>query len=145
MLPRLKPELTMTVGLPRSGKTTWAKDTCCPIVSPDAIRLALHGHPYISSAEPIVWAIAKLMVGALFEAGHTRVILDACNNTAKRRAEWLSRRWIRRFKVMTTAPDECARRAIADAREDLLPVIERMAEQHEPPTDEEFADDERSP
>jgi len=35
--------LILTVGLPRSGKSTWAAKKGFPIVSPDAIRLAMHG------------------------------------------------------------------------------------------------------
>ena len=136
-------ELVMTVGWPRSGKTTWAKETGHPIVSPDAIRLAIHGQAYIGSAEPIVWAIAKTMVAALFEAGHERVILDACNNSAMRRKEWLSRRWKRVFMVVDTPAVTCVERAKADGREELIPVIERMADQYEPPSNDELADDEK--
>jgi predicted kinase len=72
--------LIMTVGLPRSGKSTWAIAQGHPVVCPDAIRLALHGQPFIATAEPVVWATAKLMVASLFEAGHGVVILDATNS-----------------------------------------------------------------
>jgi predicted kinase len=34
-------QLILTVGLPRSGKTTWAKQQGVPMVNRDAIRLAL--------------------------------------------------------------------------------------------------------
>lgn len=54
-----KPTLVLMVGLPRSGKSTIARSGRVPIVSPDAIRLALHGQPFIASAEPTVWATAK--------------------------------------------------------------------------------------
>lgn len=130
--------LIMTVGLPRSGKSTWARETGHPIVSPDAVRLALHGKFYISSAEPVVWAIARIMVLALFEAGHDKVVFDACNNTKKRRDEWLSRKWKRSFVIFDAPASLCVARAVeADNRPDLVPIIERMAEQHEPVTDEE--------
>jgi predicted kinase len=135
---RIVKTLLMTVGGPRSGKTTWAKDKGHPIVSPDAIRLALHGKSYISNAEPFVWAIARTMVAALFEAGHDTVILDACNNSVRRRDDWKSSRWMRAFIIFDTATtDVCVQRARADGRDDLIPVITRMAEQHEPVTDAE--------
>ncbi len=127
--------LLMLVGLPRSGKTTWAKAKGLPIVCPDAIRLALHGQPYVQEAEPHVWAIARTMVQALFLAGHHYVTLDACNNTRKRRDEWRSKHWRRAFHVMATSVPECRRRALEDDR--VIAVIERMAEQHEPVTEEE--------
>jgi len=123
--------LIMMVGLPRSGKTTQAKKAGHPIVNPDAIRLALHGHPYIQSAEPIVWAVAHLMVESLFKAGHPTVILDGCNNTRKRRDEWKSKTYRRAFWVIPTPADVCRGRIDID-NEPLLEVIDRMEDQHEP-------------
>lgn len=130
-------KLLMLVGLPRSGKTTWAAAERFPTVSPDAIRLALHGHHYIHKTEPHVWAIAHTMVHALFLAGHDTVVLDVCNNTRKRRDEWKSSSWQRVFHVMETTAAVCTWRAIDDGRQDLIPSIERMVEQHEPVTQEE--------
>jgi len=124
--------LILTVGLPRSGKSTWATGRALPIVNPDSIRLALHGKAFIGLAEPFVWAIAKVMVRALFLAGHKTIILDATNATQKRRDEWKSSQWTREYRVFDTPKAECINRAIADNREDLVPVIERMAEQYEP-------------
>ncbi|GAF94425.1 unnamed protein product, partial [marine sediment metagenome] len=63
-------KLILTVGLPRSGKTTWARKQGIPMVNPDSIRLALHGKAFIEEAEPMIWTIAKYMVRALFIAGH---------------------------------------------------------------------------
>src|SRR5216683_5886868 len=94
----MKPTLFLTVGLPRSGQSTWARGTNTPIVCPDEIRLALHGQRFIASAEPLVWAIARIMVSALFGAGHPRVILDATNLTKARRDEWLDPGWNCRFQ-----------------------------------------------
>ena len=125
-------KLILTVGLPRSGKSTWAQKMGQPIVSPDAIRLSLHGQVFIATAEPLVWAMARLMVASLFEAGHTVVILDACNATQKRRDEWLDPRWFIETVNFTAAKETCIERAKA-GREDLIPVIERMAGQIEWP------------
>lgn len=129
--------LICTVGLPRSGKSTWAKSQAYPIVSPDAIRLALHGQAFIAQAEPIVWAHATLMVRAHFQAGHDRVILDATNTTRKRRDEWRSNEWATFFRCFFESVDTCKERARADGREDLCPVIDRMAAQLEPRGDDE--------
>jgi predicted kinase len=123
--------LLMLVGLPRSGKSTWARAEKLPIVCPDAIRLALHGQAFASQAEPHVWAIARTMVRALFLAGHETVILDACNNTKKRRDEWRSKGWRRVFRIMRTSEGVCHNRAVNE-RPDLVPVIARMADTHEP-------------
>ena len=123
--------LIMTVGLPRSGKSTWATGKGCPIVNPDSIRWALHGRPFVPSAEGFVWAIAKIMVRALFLAGHTTVILDATNTTRKRRDEWKSSKYKREFRVFNTSELECIKRAEKTNRPDLISIIQKMAEQFE--------------
>ncbi len=47
--------LILMVGLPRSGKTTRARQIDHPIVNPDSIRLALHApHPFLKGMEPFV-------------------------------------------------------------------------------------------
>lgn len=129
--------LIMLMGLPRSGKSTRARAMGYPIVCPDAIRLALHGQVFIGLAEPFVWAIAKVMVRALFLAGHEKVILDATNITRKRRDEWKSKSWVREFHISGVEAEVCVARAITDNRQDLIPVINRMAKEWEPLADDE--------
>jgi predicted kinase len=131
--------LICLVGLPRSGKSTWAKTTGHPIVSPDAIRLAVHGQRFIAEAEPFVWAIAKAMVRSLFLAGHHTVILDATNNTRKRRLEWISKDWETVFKVVDTPDFVCIERARAEGDEYIVDVIKRMSAEHEPLGEDETA------
>lgn len=122
----MRKKLIMTVGLPRSGKSTWARKQGKPIVCPDAIRLALHGHQFIPQAERHVWAMAHTMVEALFLAGHDEVILDATNVSQKRRDEWQSNQWECEYIFFDTPKEVCIERAKADGMENLTPVIERM-------------------
>lgn len=130
--------LWMTVGLPRSGKTTSAMGMKMPIVNPDSIRIALHGQRFIGEAEPMVWAMAKYMVAALFEAGHDDVVLDATNTTVKRRDEWVDERWRRMFIPMAADETECLARAARLNDSYIVPIIEKMAAQYEPPTSGEI-------
>lgn len=136
--------LILTIGLPRSGKTTWARKQGYPIVNPDSIRLALHGQRYIKEAEPFVWAIAYTMADALFRAGHEKVIVDATNNTQKRRDEWIKRFSERvneiRYKYFTVNKEDCIERAKAIGDEEIIPIIEKMDDErdwgmYEPCTD----------
>lgn len=121
------PELFVMIGLPRSGKSTWARGHGAPVVSGDSIRRTLHGQPFIRETEPWVHTIARTMVEALFIAGHKQVILDECNMTQKQRDEWVSDRWNTRFVHVPTNRYECQRRAKLTGQHYLLPVIERMA------------------
>lgn len=125
-------DLILTVGLPQSGKTTFAVSLGCPIVCPDAIRYGLHGNRFIAVAEPYVWAIAHTMVNALFLAGHDRVILDACNNTKKRRDEWASSNYTTYFYPIDTPKEVCIDRAKQLNDEVIIPIIEKMAAEYEP-------------
>lgn len=135
-------KLILMVGLPRSGKTTRAKELSksynAPIVSPDAIRLVLVGKAYRQESEPMVWAIAKTMVMALFEVGHSTVILDACNNTRKRREEWLGP-WEREIHFVRTPADICRERARQsyDNGPQLVSTVDRMAAAREIPDKDE--------
>jgi predicted kinase len=136
--------LIATVGLPRSGKSTWSQSQAYPIVNPDSIRLAIHGQRFIGEAEPFVWATAKAMVSALFLAGHSVVVLDACNNTRRRRDEWKSDKWDTVFKVINETKETClerAKEALAVGQDwdmELLGVIDRMAAEHEPLGEDEI-------
>jgi predicted kinase len=125
--------LIMTIGLPYSGKSVWAKGHSkeWPIVSPDQIRYALHGHRFLHEAEPFVWATAKIMVRALFLAGHKTIVLDACNVTAARRDDWIDNLWYRKYVVMDISAEACINRALKADDEYIVPVIKGMAEKLE--------------
>lgn len=134
-----KKRLYVTVGLPYSGKSTWAKDQGCPIVCPDAVRVAVHGERYLQRAEGLVWEITEHMVRALFLAGHGDVVLDATNISRRRRERWIQQDWTTRFVEMDAGSRECLRRARDVGDEYIIPIIERMAERFEPVLEEERA------
>jgi predicted kinase len=125
--------LILTVGLPRSGKSTWARGTGFPVVNPDSIRLALHGQAFHGPAEPFVWAMAYMMADSLFRAGHETVVVDATNVSAKRREEWTRRYPDHFLQIFDTPPAVCMARANEIGRADLIPVIERMAREWDLP------------
>lgn len=133
-----RPKLILTVGFPRSGKSTWARQSGLPILCPDAVRLALYGPArFVPSAEEWVWCHVHYGVRAHFIAGNTALVLDATNVTRAGRDRWRNKHWDTYLKVLNTPSDECVRRAIAGGREDLVPVIERMARLFEELTVEE--------
>jgi predicted kinase len=121
--------LILTIGLPRSGKSTWAIDTGFPIVNRDSIRLALHGQAYIQEAEDMVTAIEMYMVKSLFLAGHNTIIIDATHLKREYRVKWENEDWEVKHQYFDTSKVVCIQRAKNDNKEYLVPIIERMAEE----------------
>jgi predicted kinase len=119
--------LILLCGLPRSGKTTWALNTKLPTVSPDSIRIVLHGQPFIGEAEPMIWVLTRYFIKSLFSYGFPIVILDATNTTEFRRKEWLSKEWDCKYKCFHTSKEVCIERAKQSPNGELVKVIERMS------------------
>ena len=135
-------KLICMMGLPRSGKTTAARKLSrilgAPIVNRDSIRLALHGQRYQKLAEPMVRAIALVMVRALFEAGHRVVIVDETNLRRSTRDFWRDEAWVTEILSVPTLPKICMRRAKAASDKAIQPVIQDMANAWEIPEQNEL-------
>jgi predicted kinase len=105
------------------------------IVSPDEIRLALHGKAYDQELEPWVSGVAKVMVRSLFGVGHSIVIVDACHNTRKRIEPWErmaeDNDWSFGIDELRTMADVCIARAVEGGDFDLIDVIERMSREYD--------------
>ena len=136
--------LICMMGLPRSGKSTHARELSArygaPIVNRDSIRLALHGNRYEKNAESMVKSIVEIMVRSLFLAGHDRIIVDETNLTLARRDFW---RIVAGESVevcfvhISTEPSICKERAIATGQEDLIEIIGKMHKDTQPLTSAE--------
>ena len=131
-------ELILTVGLPRSGKTTWSKAMNekygYPVVCPDAIRMALGCYPFVAEREGEVWHHAKVQVESLFAFGHSKVILDSTCIRSVYRNQWNVPGRVVTLVVFDATAQECIDRALAGNKDYLKRVIERMASVAEWPT-----------
>jgi len=134
-------KLILTIGLPRSGKTTWALQQGCPVVSGDAIRLAIFGKLWWPPGEHQVMTLARTMVRSLFFAGHPTVIFDSVNVTEYARQFWIPTSdclWSLEYTVVNTPAEVCIQRAIECGQEYLIPVIEDNAERYDDPSKDTF-------
>jgi len=155
MLDLFKPKLSFTIGLPRSGKSTFCEQWVQKrddktvkgtmeamasreyiiwnrnprvIVSGDSFRRALHGHSYINNAEGMVFASMDVAIKALLLSGHD-VIVDETSTTKGTILRYL-RIDINAEPIWIDTPAEvCKQRAIDTNKPYLLGPIDRMAAQ----------------
>lgn len=133
--------LIVTVGLPKSGKSTWALSTGFPIVNLSSIRKSLYNQRYIVELEPWIWNLSRLMIQSLFEAGHDTVILDGTATLKKRRDPWKNLSYCNTvFKEFDIDKEICIKRAQEQQDLDIIPIILEMAETYEPLEENEIMD-----
>lgn len=136
----------MTVGLPRAGKTTWARQQNHPIIEMDALWVLL-GHdgnprPVTGNDALVVDNIAKTMVKALFLSGNRTVILCGTHLLMMERENWISSGWKRNFKVFDTSYEVCKTRTLETCGEKWLADFEGKAAMAEVLLEEELREDE---
>jgi len=138
-----KPRLTLMVGLPRSGKSTWAKNNSKNdvIICPDRIRKLIFGHQFHKNAEDFIWAYARGMVKLILEQGKN-VIIDATNLNHHTRSEWyrIANDFNASIRVIwiKTSLKECCKRNKKSLKGEQLPRerLIGMASMFENPTDD---------
>lgn len=136
-------KVILTVGLPRSGKSTWAKKQKLPIVNRDSIRLAIHGQPFIGEAEDLVSYVEEKMIKSLFNAGNNVIIIDATHLKWKYISRW-EEKYDVEIKYFYTPVDVCKRRASETRKEYLIPVIDRMINETDIKSMQDFYSDKKS-
>jgi predicted kinase len=85
----VRKKLIVLVGLPGSGKSTWAAQQHMGILSSDAVREILTGDPENQTANRLVFPTLRYLLGKRVEAGMTATILDATSLTPKERKVWI--------------------------------------------------------
>jgi len=144
-------QLYFCIGLPRSGKSFWAKhyldvtatiynnkflglppyhDRHCGtkriVVNADDIRLCLHGDVYHHETEGLVACIADIMIKYFLMRGYD-VLYDE-TNTSYESIKRMYRLHKNPIHVWVPTPkDTCIRRAKEHGQDYLIPVIERCS------------------
>jgi predicted kinase len=134
-------------GLPRCGKSTWVKNNITNevIISADDLRYIVYNQRFWNDGEPLMWSIRTMMLKYLMQQGMD-IIIDETNTTKMRRKPIITLAKQYGYKIIGNtvegyAPNDCCDRARAEGREDLIPIIIRMAEQFEVPCEEEGFDE----
>ncbi len=127
----METKLYFMVGLPRSGKSSYAREWVREevnrvIVCADDIRLSLTGERYCASAESMVHTIKHLMISTLLRSGHT-VLVDGTHTTKGSIKDILKHYKTAIPIIIHTDADTCKARARLTQQDDLIPVIDRMA------------------
>ena len=130
-------QLTFTIGLQRSGKSTWATNWMRSnprqedgiifpraVVCADNIRLAVSGQRYNKDAEPTVFMIKDYMIEALL-ARSNDVLCDGTHTTITSIRRQFEIDINAKYKVFDTPKAECMRRAIKTGHLDLAHALDR--------------------
>jgi predicted kinase len=141
------PIIFVMIGLPGSGKSTWAiekaKDDDTVIINRDAIRTMIKGkYIFDKDLEPFIKAVAKLFVYEAITEG-LNVVVDETNLTIEKRKFWNIKNidtvfvWCKESK--RNADLRCASDARGYSKEYWEDVIKGMKLSFEPPTLNEYA------
>ena len=79
----------MLVGLPGSGKSTWAAQQGTGVLSSDAVRALLTGDARNQAANRLVFPTLRYLLEMRVKAGMETTILDATSLTPKERRAWV--------------------------------------------------------
>ena len=130
--------MTIMCGLPRSGKSTWVKENKNEnevILSADELRYLIYNERFWIDGEPMMWAIHGVILKMLLKQG-VDIIVDETNITKVIREKIIKLAKKYDYKItgieFNTPKEICKERAIKTGQEDLLDVIDKMAEIYEP-------------
>ncbi len=129
--------LVILVGLPASGKSTWAQEKGLPVLSSDAVRQLLTGDPTHQGVNRLVFRTLRQLAAARMEAGMPVTCIDSTALTL-----WERRCWVRFAQLhncqaevvyFDISLEECKRRNAARTR--VVPdyVMDLMAARLQPP------------
>ena len=135
-----KPRIVLLVGLPGSGKSTWAKDKP-GVLSSDALRELLSDDPDNQTIHTLVFRVLRGLLKHRLELKRPVTYIDATNLTPYERRPYflLAKKFDCAMEAVffDVPAGECIRRNHTRPRIVPAEVILKMAERLEPPTRDE--------
>jgi predicted kinase len=129
------------VGLPASGKSTWAREQGLPVLSSDETRLLLSGDETNQAIHNRVFGTLRYLLKQRLAIGMPVTCIDATNLLPKHRKPWIKIAHqsgaLAEAVFFDTPLDECIKRKAARARVVPEDVIRAMATSLKPPKVEE--------
>ena len=135
-----KPRIVLLVGLPGSGKSTWAKDKP-GVLSSDALRELLSDDPDNQTIHILVFRVLRGLLKHRLELKRPVTYIDATNLTPYERRPYflLAKKFDAAMEAVffDVSAEECIRRNHTRPRVVPGEVIRKMAERLDPPTRQE--------
>lgn len=135
---KLRPKVVVLVGLPGSGKSTYAEKSGGTSLSSDELRELLSDDPTAQNIHRIVFALMRRLLKHRLELKRPVTFVDATNLTPWERLPYIKLAKSYNASVQAVFFDvpmaECQRRNRARARVVPADVIAKMASRLEPPT-----------
>lgn len=140
-------EVILTIGMPGSGKSTWAESYCraggAIRINADKMRYLISGNESDQNCNGKVFENLKLMYRYLLDGGYS-IVVDNLNCKIKDRKFWIEEAKIYKCKIkcviFNTGIEVCWVRNCYRARTVPKHVLERFELNFEPPTLEEGFD-----
>lgn len=136
--------LIILVGLPASGKSTWAEQQKLPTLSSDALRVLLTGDIAHQGVNRLVFRTLRYLAAARLQAGAAVTCIDSTALTGWERRCWVRFAEIHRCSVeavyFEVPLEECRRRNALRGRAVPDDVLDLMAARLRPPRLEEGFD-----
>lgn len=140
-------QIIFMIGLPRSGKSSWVKNNKSEsdiVISKDHLRLLTYNQRFWAEGENMMKTVHSIMLRCLMEQGANIIIDDTnfCKYLRKPIIDLAKKYNYNSIKAILPVDykniDLCKERAVFTGQNDLISVIDNMADKFEEPDNIEF-------